>query len=102
MVLRLDSYKQKSRVVALDSNGYAREKELTVSLSYTVLTPQLEVLLSTRQIKLHEDILMDKDNVIASDRAVQETYQQLQRRLAVSLLNVLRFDLKGLNHEAGQ
>lgn len=106
MILRLDSYQQKSRVVALDSNGYAREKELTVILSYTVLTPQLEVLLSSRQLKLHAGVLVDKDNVIASERAEKETYQQLQQRLASSLLNALRFDLKGLTgnsvDEAGQ
>lgn len=102
IVLRLSGYQQKSRVVALDSNGYAREKELSVSLSYTVLSPQLDVLLSTRQISLHADVLVDKDSVIASDRAAQETYQALQQRLAISLLNTLRFDLQGLNNEAGQ
>lgn len=100
MLLQLDRYETKSRVVAMDSKGYAREKELTISLTYTVLNSQRQVLLSPRQLQLHGDVLVDKDNVIASERAEKDTYRQLQQRMAATLLNVLRYDLRDLSGEA--
>lgn len=105
MVLRLEHYRQSSRVVALDNTGYAREKELEAEVVFSVQDPQLNTVLSSRSLSRLSSVLVDKDNVAASERAELDAYLALQRQLATALVTRLRFELQGLggpSREAGQ
>lgn len=88
-VLRISEHKSRSRLMSLDSNNDALERELEESFQFSLRHPDQSDLAETQQVRVLRILNQAQDERLSSDREAEQLRKEMRRDLVNQMMRRL-------------